>query len=164
MWQLAPLLQQALGPTSLVTAEPLFSQIGSGALPVLQLLISGRPVPKNHCPLQAVRLNRAGRQQGNSRVKSLQRLFRLVGHSQQSNTVFIIGYDARHAFTGGSIFGRIEFRLANRNCFCILCLQQLRARRAAPLPQCGPYRQQKGNPAERGSTSEKWQPQSPRIE
>ncbi|HWZ49613.1 MAG TPA: L-seryl-tRNA(Sec) selenium transferase, partial [Herbaspirillum sp.] len=35
--KLAPLLQQALGPAYLVAAEPLFSQIGSGALPVDQL-------------------------------------------------------------------------------------------------------------------------------
>jgi L-seryl-tRNA(Ser) seleniumtransferase len=35
--KLAPLLQQALGPASLVSAEPLFSQIGSGALPIDQL-------------------------------------------------------------------------------------------------------------------------------
>ncbi|MDB5992545.1 MAG: L-seryl-tRNA(Sec) selenium transferase [Herbaspirillum sp.] len=35
--KLAPLLQQALGPACLVAAEPLFSQIGSGALPVDQL-------------------------------------------------------------------------------------------------------------------------------
>jgi len=34
---LAPLVQQALGPAWLVAAEPLFSQIGSGALPVDQL-------------------------------------------------------------------------------------------------------------------------------
>ena len=31
---LMPIVQQALGPTVVVTAEPLFSQIGSGALPV----------------------------------------------------------------------------------------------------------------------------------
>ena len=109
----------------------------AGALPLLQLLIGGGAVPEDDCPLQAVRLDRACRQQSNRRVKSLERLFWLVGHSQQGHAVFIIGHDARHVFAGGSAFGRIEFRLANRNCFCILGLQQLRAGRAAPLSPCG---------------------------
>ena len=49
---------------------------------------------------------------------------------QQGNAVFVVGHDARHALGGGAAFGLIELRLASRDGFCILRLQQLRAGRA----------------------------------
>jgi len=137
-------------------------QIGGGALPILQLLISGRPCQKitAHCRLSGLTV--AGRQQGNSpRQKPSSDCFGLWATPSRATPYSSLATIARHAFAGGSIFSRIEFRLANRNCFCILCLQQTARTSDAPLPPCGPYRQQKGKSAERGSTSEKWQPQSP---
>ncbi len=77
-----------------------------------------------------------------------------MGHRQQGNAVFIVGHDARHALARRRAFGRIKFRLAGRNRFCILCLQQLGARRTATLaqgrsPESSSCRQQKGEPAGR---------------
>jgi hypothetical protein len=87
-----------------------------------------------------------------------------MGNTQQGNAIFIVGHDACHAFAGRRPFGLIKFRLTNRDGFCVLCLQQLGATQTSTLPLCGPGAQQKGDPAEGGSTREKWQPRSPRIE
>jgi hypothetical protein len=48
-------------------------------------------------------------------------------NGQQSDAVFIVGHDARHALGGRAVFGRIELGLASRDRSCVLGLQQLRA-------------------------------------
>jgi hypothetical protein len=47
-------------------------------------------------------------------------------NSQQSDAVFIVGHDARHALGGWAVFGRIELGFASRDRSCVLGLQQLR--------------------------------------
>ena len=66
----------------------------------------------------------------------------------------------------GAAFGLIELRLASRNGFYILCLQQARcssALEASSLSRCGggSKAQQKSRCAKTARPAEKWQPESP---
>jgi hypothetical protein len=133
-------------------------QIASCLIPLFQLLIGRRSVPERDCPLQAIRLHGACRQQRDLTVESVQRLFWLMGDGQQGNAVFIIGHDPRQSFTRRAAFGGIELCLTGRDRFCVPCLQQLGA--ILCLADLGA--RQNSEPHE--YACEKWQPQSPRIE
>jgi hypothetical protein len=133
-------------------------QIAGCMIPLFQLLIGRGAVPERDCPLQAIRLHGACRQERDLTVERVQRLFWLMGDGQQGNAVFIVGHDPRQAFGGWAAFRRIELCLAGRDRPCILCLQQL----GAILCLRNPSAHQNSEPHEHAC--EKWQPQSPRIE
>jgi hypothetical protein len=118
-------------------------QIAGRSFPLAQLLIGGGAVPEGYRPLQTVGLDRARRQQRNPGVKSIQCLFWLVRNRQQGNAIFVVGHDARHTLARRAAFGFIDLRLASRDGFCVLRLQQLGTGRAGSLssrrPQ-GPQR------------------------
>ena len=118
-------------------------QIAGRLLPLAQLLIGSGAVPEGYRPLQAVGLDGARRQQGDSAVEGIQCLFWLVRNGQQGNAIFVVGHDARHMLGGGAAFGLIDLRLASRNGFCILRLQHSGARRAGSLCGRSPEAQQK---------------------
>ena len=129
--ELAEMLRQGgiAGGSSNAVSECILSglQIAGCFFPLMQLLIGGGSVPECDRPLQAVRLNGACRQQRNLAVKRFERLFWLTRNGQQSDAIFIVGHDARHALGGWAVFGRIELGLASRDRSCVLGLQQLRA-------------------------------------
>jgi hypothetical protein len=113
-------------------------QIAGRSLPLAQLLISSGAVPEGYRPLQTVGLDRARRQQRDPAVKSIQCLFWLVRNRQQGNAIFVVGHNARHTLAGRAAFGFIDLRLASRDGFCVLRLQQLGTGRAGSLGSRSP--------------------------
>jgi hypothetical protein len=136
------------GPAQGILCRP---QIAGRLLPLVQLLIGSGAVPEGYRPLQTIRLDGAYRQERDPAVKSVQRLFWLVRNSQQGNAIFVIGHEARHMLGGGAAFGLIELRLACRDRFCVLRLQQFGALRAGYLRGRSPEAKQKRDAREKCS-------------
>ena len=124
-------------------------QVGGRLLQLPQLLIGSGAVPEGYRPLQTVGLDGACRQERDPAVKNIQCLFWLVRNRQQGNAIFVVGHDTRHTLGGGAAFGFIDLRLASRNGFCVLRLQQRRAGRAGSL--CGRKARQKSDAREKCS-------------
>src|ERR1700734_1253769 len=68
-------------------------QVACCLLPLAQLLIGGGTVPEGYCPLQAVGLDGARREECDPAVEGFQRLFWLVRNRQQGNAIFVVGHD-----------------------------------------------------------------------
>jgi hypothetical protein len=62
----------------------------------------------------------------------------LVRNRQQGNAIFVVGHNARHTLASRTAFGFINLRLASRDGFCVLRLQQLRTCRARSLGSRSP--------------------------
>jgi hypothetical protein len=140
------------------------AQVAGGVLPLAQLLVGGRPVPERDCPLQAVRLHGACRQERDLAVENIDCLFRLMRYRQQRNPIFIVCHDAGHALSRGGAFGLIELSLAGGDGFAVLCLQQpgtVRAR-SRHLPQGGCKAEQQSSCAKKDATGQKRQTDLPR--
>jgi hypothetical protein len=126
-------------------------EIAGRLLPLAQLLIGRGAVPVGYRPLQTVGLDGARRQQGDSAVKGIQCLFWLVRNRQQGDAIFVVGHDARHTLTWRAAFGFVDLRLASRDGFRVLRLQQLRAGRTGSLCGRSPEAPQKSNAREKYS-------------